>query len=110
MLNVVDPQLPRGHAVRCENVRDGGRRYCAHVSNKEAGPWVPGGGHRRGRRLPGRDRSREVPACLTGTEIFSVRVRDDVLLDKRDVSYYSFHIYSGFTAGGAAAPGQGSSG
>ena len=37
-------------------------------------------------------------------------VRDEVSLDKRDVSYYSFHICPGFTAGGAAAPGKGSSG
>ena len=33
-------------------------------------------------------------------------VRDEVPLDKCDVSYYSFHIYLGFTAGGAAAPGE----
>ena len=37
-------------------------------------------------------------------------IRDDVPLDKCGVSYYSFHIYPVFTAGGAAAPGKGSSG
>ena len=59
-----------------------------------------------GRRLPRRDRSLEVSACLTGRGILSVAVRDEVPLDKCDVSYYSFHIYLGFTAGGAAAPGE----
>ena len=72
--------------------------------------WVRGGEPSQGGRLPGRDRSREVPACLAGTGILSVAIRDDVPLDKRDMSYYSFHIYLGFTAGGAAAPGAGSSG
>ena len=37
-------------------------------------------------------------------------IRDDVPLDKWSVSYYSFHIYLVFTAGGAAAPGKGSRG
>jgi hypothetical protein len=40
----------------------------------------------------------------------SFTIRDDVPLDKYGVSYYGFHIYQVFTAGGAAAPGQGSRG
>jgi len=72
--------------------------------------WVLVGEPSQGGWRPGRNRSREIPACLAGTGILSVAIRDDVPLDKRDMSYYSFHIYLGFTAGGAAAPGAGSSG
>ena len=45
-----------------------------------------------GRRLLRRDRLPEVSACLAGRGIRSVAVRDEVPLDKRNVSYYSFHI------------------
>jgi len=73
-------------------------------------PWAPAGETSHGRRLPGRDLSWEVAGCLSERETLSVAIREDVPLDKSDVSYYSFHTYPVSTAGGAAAPERGSSG
>src|SRR5262245_51897101 len=110
MLNVIDSQLPTGNTVRCRNRArqevgatmdlPRAKKPCREPQEEGTSP---------GRRLLRRDRLPEVSACLAGRGIRSVAVRDEVPLDKRDVSYYSFHAYSGFTAGGAA-PGKGSSG
>lgn len=113
MLNATGPHLltEAGRAVQvpCET---GSQRDCAHASGKEAlqGRGHQQGRHRRGRRLPGRDLSRKVVGCLAGTGTLSMAIQEDVPLDKRNVSYYSFHIYPVSTAGGAAELEQGSSG
>jgi hypothetical protein len=75
-----------------EPCETGGRHDRAHASSQETVPWALGGEPSWERQLSGRDRSPEVPECLTGIGLLSVAVRDEVPLDKRDVSYYSFHI------------------